>query len=385
MGYEQWGAAITGIGHATTGLRLMTNDDVARELRATEPQVRSWIHSEASIDWWGSDDPRAKALREKYEPKFLELTGHPLNYRSRTDRMTLWHSLLIEELRTDDQWIFERTGIRMRYWADANTTTSDMAAEAGKRAMQMAGLTADDIDGLVVASVSPDEPHCTPTLTGRIMLKCGLGRSPSNFFFADTPEACSSFSVAMAHARRAIYDGTCQNVLVIGADKMTTTRSPYDRGLVPILADDGRAVMMSRVPIEQDALPPRGFFSRAVPEFADLIIVPAGGSRIAVTPQMVANPFDRRDLMRMMGREVMNEIPPILLPKRKGQAWQDKWADTFIPSALRHYGLPMLTIDDLSAALSHFKAIIPHQANDRIIEIIRERCQKDLGYRGIIG
>lgn len=118
-------------------------------------------------------------------------------------------------LDTSDEWISQMTGIKERRWADENQDTSDLAYEASIRAIEDAGIDAQDIDMVIVATSTGD--HRFPTVANMLQQRLGLGKVAS----MDQLAACSGFMYGIITARSFVLSGEYQNVLVVGADKLS--------------------------------------------------------------------------------------------------------------------------------------------------------------------
>ncbi|WP_051116510.1 beta-ketoacyl-ACP synthase III [Amycolatopsis nigrescens] len=177
---------------------------------------------------------------------------------------------LSQRLDTSDEWIRTRTGIRQRHIAAPGESTVDMAVRAGGRAIRSAGMT--EVDALVLATATPDQvcPGSAPQVASGL----GLG----GIFALDVNAVCSGFVYALATAAGLIATGVAGRVLVIGSDTFSTLVHPDDRSTVPIFGDGaGAVVLRAGEPDEPGALGPFDLHSEG--ELADLLVVPAGGSK----------------------------------------------------------------------------------------------------------
>ncbi|MEU3273966.1 beta-ketoacyl-ACP synthase III [Saccharomonospora sp. NPDC006951] len=177
---------------------------------------------------------------------------------------------LTRRLDTSDEWIRTRTGISRRHVVDPGMSTVDMAIEAGRRALDSAGCS--DVDAVVLATATPDQicPASAPQVAS------GLGLGGVAAF--DVNAVCSGFVYALATATGLIAAGAARRVLLVGADAFTTLLNPDDRGTVPIFGDGAGAVVLREgSPDELGAIGPFDLHSDG--ELADLLVVPAGGSR----------------------------------------------------------------------------------------------------------
>ncbi|MEU2656379.1 beta-ketoacyl-ACP synthase III [Streptomyces sp. NPDC007325] len=137
---------------------------------------------------------------------------------------------------TSDAWIRSRTGIAQRHVIDAGVTTSDLAAEAGRRALKNAGEDAADL--VIVATTSPDRP--CPATAPTVAAKIGLGEVPAY----DVAAVCSGFLYGLQAGAGAVLAGYARRVLVIGAEAFSTLLSPTDRTTAVIFGDGAGAVLL---------------------------------------------------------------------------------------------------------------------------------------------
>ncbi|MEU3610210.1 beta-ketoacyl-ACP synthase III [Streptomyces sp. NPDC035033] len=177
---------------------------------------------------------------------------------------------LARTLDTSDTWIRTRTGIRRRYTIAPGEATSDLAVEAGRRALKSAG--AADADALVLATSTPDQP--CPATAPQVAARLGLGPVPA----FDVNAVCTGFVYALATAAGLIATGTAERVLVIGADTFSTILAPDDRTTRAIFGDGAGAVLL-RAGDRSEPGALLDFDLGSEGEQAELIQVPAGGSR----------------------------------------------------------------------------------------------------------
>jgi 3-oxoacyl-[acyl-carrier-protein] synthase-3 len=238
---------------------------------------------------------------------------------------------------TSDEWITSRTGIKQRRIAEANEFTSDLGAQAAQRAMKSAGITADQIDLIIVATITPDMPFpCTACL---VQQKIGAKRAAA----FDVEAACSGFIFALEIGQQFIMSRTYDTVLVIGAEKLSSITDWTDRNTCVLFGDGaGAAVLQSRADSHGLLTAVMG----ADGEKAELLFMPGGGSRCPASADSVNS---RLHYLRMEGKETF---------KNAVQAMQ-----TAASQALQRCELD----------ISQVKCIIPHQANRRIIDAVGER------------
>ncbi|WP_197022470.1 beta-ketoacyl-ACP synthase III [Saccharomonospora piscinae] len=185
---------------------------------------------------------------------------------------------LSRRLDTSDEWIRTRTGIAARHVVAPGMSTVDMAVEAGRRALDSAGADGEHVDAVVLATSTPD--HVCPASAPQVASRLGLAGAAA----FDVNAVCSGFVYALATAAGLLACGAARRVLVVGADAFTTLLDPGDRSTVPIFGDGaGAVVLRSGRPDEPGALGPFDLHSDG--ELADLLIVPAGGSRQKVSDQ----------------------------------------------------------------------------------------------------
>ncbi|MCD0448634.1 ketoacyl-ACP synthase III [Actinocorallia sp. API 0066] len=187
---------------------------------------------------------------------------------------------LAERMDTTDEWITTRTGIRARHWADPGIATSDLAVEAGHRALKSARLTAEPgaVDAVVLATTTPDHP--CPATAPQVAARLGLGTAAAY----DVAAVCTGFLYALATASAQIVAGHARRVLVIGAETYSTLLNPADRTTNVIFGDGAGAVVL-----EATSEADRPGVLLGVDLGSDgtrhtLITVAAGGSRQRSTP-----------------------------------------------------------------------------------------------------
>jgi 3-oxoacyl-[acyl-carrier-protein] synthase-3 len=247
---------------------------------------------------------------------------------------------LAKIVETSDEWIATRTGIRQRRIAAENESTSDMAAAAARNALNMAGVSAEELDLIVVATVTPD--MFFPSTACFVQAKIGA-KNAAGF---DVSAACSGFLYAMQTARHFLNSGTRKTALVIGAEKLSSLINWKDRNTCVLFGDGAGAVV-----IRHDESPTASgrVLSTVMGSdgtLADLLKVPGGGSASPITP---ANVEQRLNTIHMEGRETFKHAVTRML-----EASQE---------ALKQAGLTAADV----------KLVIPHQANLRIISAIAER------------
>jgi 3-oxoacyl-[acyl-carrier-protein] synthase III len=238
---------------------------------------------------------------------------------------------------TSDEWITTRTGIKERRLAGKNEFTSDLAANAALRALEKAGVTAEQIDLIIVATITPDMPF--PSTACLVQRKIGAHRAAG----FDLEAACSGFIYGLEIAQQFIMSRTYDTVLVIGAEKLSSIVDWKDRNTCVLFGDGAGAAVLQNRPNAHGLLTAvMGADGRK----ANLLFMAGGGSRCPATTESVAA---RLHYLRMEGKETF---------KNAVQAMQ-----TAAEEALRRCEIDIARI----------KCIIPHQANRRIVDAVCDR------------
>lgn len=163
-------------------------------------------------------------------------TGHYLPER------VVENSWFEDKLDTSDEWIRSRSGIERRHFAAEGQTTSDLAIRAAKAAMENAGIQADDLDGIVLATSTPD--FTFPSVA--TMVQDGIGMSKG--FAFDVQAVCAGFVFALANANALIRSGEATRVLVIGAETFSRIMDWTDRSTCVLFGDGAGAVVLEAQP-----------------------------------------------------------------------------------------------------------------------------------------
>ncbi len=240
---------------------------------------------------------------------------------------------------TSDEWIVSRTGIKKRRIADENTATSDLSTMAAKKAMECAGVQPEEIDLIIVATVTPDMAF---PATACIVQK-NIGATKAAAF--DLEAGCSGFIYAMAVGKNFIETGMYKRVLVIGAETISKILDWKDRNTCVLFGDGAGAVVLGEVSPEEGIL---SSYLGADGSGGESLNLPAGGSRIPLT---VENIHDRMHYLKMSGSEVFK-----FAVRAMGDA------------AKKAVELANLPVEDIDY-------IVPHQANIRIIEASAKRLK----------
>ncbi len=238
---------------------------------------------------------------------------------------------------TTDEWITTRTGIKERRVAAKNEYTSDMAAKAAQRAMKMAGVIAEQIDLIAVATITPDMPF--PSTACLVQQKLGAHRAAA----FDLEAACSGFIYGLEIGQQFIMSRTYDTVLVIGAEKLSSIVNWNDRNTCVLFGDGAGAAVLQNRPNAHGLLTA---VMGADGGKANLLFMPGGGSRCPASLETVAG---KLHYLQMEGRETFKNAVQAMC--------------TAAQEALRR----------CEVDISKIKCVIPHQANRRIIDAVGER------------
>ncbi|MGH7952547.1 MAG: beta-ketoacyl-ACP synthase III [Limisphaerales bacterium] len=238
---------------------------------------------------------------------------------------------------TTDEWITSRTGIKERHIAAKNEFTSDMAAKAAQRAMKMAGIPGNQIDLVIVATITPDMPF--PATACLVQQKIGATKAAA----FDLEAACSGFIYGLEIGQQFIMSRTYDTVLVIGAEKLSAIVDWTDRNTCVLFGDGAGAAILQNRENSHGLLT---VVMGADGSKGDLLSMPGGGSRCPATADSVAA---KCHYLRMEGKE------------------------TFKSAVQAMYSAAQEVLRRCEIDISKIKCIIPHQANRRIIDAVGER------------
>lgn len=260
---------------------------------------------------------------------------------------------LEQMVETNDEWIVTRTGIRERRMAAAEQATSDLAYQASLKAIEAAGITIEDIDLIIVSTITPD--MFFPSTACLLQEKLGAKQAAA----FDLSAACSGFIYGLATATNMIATGMYKHVLVVGAETLSRITDYTDRNTCILFGDGAGAVVLGQVPEG------RGFKSfelGADGGGGELLKVSGGGSRKPSTADTVSS---KDHFIHMAGNDVFKFAVRIM-----GSAAEE---------ALRKAGMNKEDID----------LLVPHQANVRIIQsalnrlnLSEEKCMINLDKYG---
>lgn len=250
----------------------------------------------------------------------------------------LTNAELAIQVDTSDEWITSRTGIKERRIAAEGEFTSHMASYAAKRALEQAGLAAEDVELIIVATITPDTP--TPATACYVQQILGANRAVA----FDISAACSGFLYAMKISKRLISDGAFKNALIIGAEKLSTVTNWEDRTTCVLFGDGAGAAVLRRSEPGEGAILATEMGTDG--NLTHLLNIPGGGSACPITS---SNVNDHLFSLTMMGKEVF------------------KHAVTRMKEAAEK------VIERAGLKPEDIACVIPHQANLRIIDAIADR------------
>jgi len=238
---------------------------------------------------------------------------------------------------TSDEWIVQRTGIRERRLAAEDQATSDLATIAAQRALEDAGLSAAELDMVVCCTVTGD--YVFPATA--CIIANNIGATNAGGF--DLSAACSGFILGSQVATQFVANGTYRNVLVIGAEKLSSLIDYTDRNTCVLFGDGAGAAIFS--PLEQaGGAEVIGGSMKMRGGAEDVLIVPAGGSRCPASHDTVEQ---RAHFMKMGGNKVFR--------------FAVRTFAKLVETSMKPYGYEQLGL------------VVPHQVNQRIIEAAAER------------
>ena len=239
---------------------------------------------------------------------------------------------------TSDAWIQERTGIRERRVAAPGQASSDMALIAAQRALEAAGMSAADLDMIIVGTISPDMR--LPACAAFLQQKLGAKQIPA----FDIAAACAGFVYSMSIGDQFIRSGACKNVLVVGVELLSRVLNWKDRTTCVLFGDGAGAAVLT--PASGDG---RGVLSTKLytdSSLAESLCIPAGGSKEPINAESMEN---ARDKVHMIGGDIFK-----VAVKKLTSASRE---------ALEAAGLQASEID----------WVVPHQANHRILSQVAQR------------
>jgi len=281
--------------------------------------------------------PAKKFINPRARHQFKSRTCSIASVGSYLPERVLTNDELKKMVDTSDEWITSRTGIKERRIAAKHEHTSDLAAKAALVAMARAKVTPEEIDLIIVATITPDMPF--PSTACVVQRKIGA-RHAAAF---DIEAACSGFLFALEIGQHFIMAHTAETVLVIGADKLSTIVNWRDRNTCVLFGDGAGAAILRNRPNAH------GLLTTCMGSDGtkgDLLCVPGGGSQCPPTAHSLAAGMH---YLRMDGKE------------------------TFKSAVTAMYTAAREVLRRCEADIAQIKCVIPHQANRRIIDAVAER------------
>lgn len=237
---------------------------------------------------------------------------------------------ICENIDSSDEWIRERSGITERRWANDDETVAMMSAAAAEKALASAGLTADQIDVILVATCT--HPYQTPSAASEVAALIGVPGAAA----MDLSAACAGFAYGLALAQDMVRGGSAGNVLLIGAERLSSWTDKFDRSTAFIFADGAGAVVVG--PSDSPAISP--------------VVWGGDGDQlhaINMTQNWLefrANDYDAFPAIAMNGQQVF------------------RWAVSEMARVCRE------SLDAAGISVDDLDAFIPHQANNRITDAL---------------
>lgn len=239
---------------------------------------------------------------------------------------------------TSDEWIVTRTGIKERRIAGEGESTSHLGSKAGQKALEQAGIAAEDLDLIIVATITPDT--LTPATACYVQQQLGATKAVA----FDISAACSGFLYAMKIAKRMIESGAFHNALIIGAEKLSAFVNWEDRTTCVLFGDGAGAAVLRASKEGEGRILATDIGTDG--KQTHLLNIPGGGSACPIT---INNAGEGLATLAMLGKEVFKHA----VTRMKNSA-------NFV---IERAGLEP---DDIAI-------VIPHQANLRIIDAIASR------------
>ena len=242
---------------------------------------------------------------------------------------------------TTNEWIIQRTGIKERYIAADDEFTSDLATHAAKQAIERSGLEFSEIDAIICATITPDF-FCMPSTA--CVVADNLGIKYSTAF--DISAACSGFVYAMSMAKAFVESGMKKNVLIIGAEKLSSIVDYSDRTTCILFGDGAGAAIISATENKNEAI--IDIHTSSDGAYQDFLVTPGGGSRNPCSIDMLNN---KLQYLQMKGNETFKLA-----------------VNTLTKDVIEILKENNLTSDNVDW-------FVPHQANYRIINAVAKKLK----------
>ncbi|MCH8568959.1 MAG: ketoacyl-ACP synthase III [Balneolales bacterium] len=245
---------------------------------------------------------------------------------------------LAERIDTSNQWIVERTGIRERRIISDTEHCSDLATAASQKAMDKAGITAEEVDLIIVATSSPD--YLTPPVSSQVQHNLGAKKAGAFVMVV----GCTGFVYALATAYQFMHSGEYRNIIVTGVEVTSRNVDWNDRNTCVLFGDGAAAVVIQRTTQETGML---AHHLGSDGSGYEHIIQVSGGTRFPTTHERLDEGLH---FLKMNGREVF------------------KFATSVMGETLQ------IVLDKAGLKISDIDLFIPHQANARIIEFAAKQA-----------
>ncbi|AXJ00986.1 3-oxoacyl-[acyl-carrier-protein] synthase-3 [Cyclonatronum proteinivorum] len=247
---------------------------------------------------------------------------------------------LSKKVDTTDEWIRERTGIRERHVVKDGEHCSDLATQAAQAAMDKAGITAEEVDLIIVATSSPD--YLMPPVSSQVQHNLGAAKAGAFSMVV----GCTGFVYSLVTADQFIRSGQYRNIVVIGVEVISRNVDWNDRNTCVLFGDGAAAVVIQRTEDENKGMLAHHLGSDG--SGLEHIIQVSGGTRYSVTPERLEQGMQ---YLKMNGREVF------------------KFASVKMGEALK------IVLDETGYSSADIDLFIPHQANARIIEFASRQAR----------
>ncbi len=242
---------------------------------------------------------------------------------------------------TTDEWIITRSGIRERHIAHVGDATSDYCAEAAKKALEKAGMSPEEIDYIIVGTVTGDMKF--PSTAIFVQAKIGA----KNATVMDVSAACTGFIYGVDLADSLIRTGKAKNILVIGSEILTSMVDWEDRSTAVLFGDGAGAAIFSAIETDEK-VGVLSTYTKSDGTLAHLLYCPGGGSKVPATYKSIE---ERQHFIKMSGNEVYKH-------------------------AVRMMGdSALMALERAGATMDDIDILFPHQANIRIIDATQKRLK----------
>lgn len=238
---------------------------------------------------------------------------------------------------TSDEWIVSRTGMKERRLAGATEYTSDMGYHAAKKAIDAANIDPQEIDFILFATLTPD--YMFPNTACLIQARLGIEKAGS----LDIQAACTGYLYALSIAKSFIESGIYKNILIVASEKLSSIVDYTDRNTCVLFGDGASACVVSS---KGAGLLVHNLSLGSDGQYADLLILPGGGSRNPATAETIAK---KMHFVQMEGKEI------------------------FKHAVRRMASAASIVLEQAGLVQEDIRWLVPHQANIRIIEAIAKR------------